>query len=310
MLNKLTDKTIQGIVDYIDKFVELFNDHNHNKINSKGVSRESDYVGLSGNETIAGVKTFSSLIKIPTSTPSDNAHAISKQHLEANYTEDSDVSLVGKSWFLDEDNFASNNASKVASQQSIKAYVDNNYTGDTETDLSSKSWFLDEDTFSSDSATKVASQQSIKAYIDDLGVHDTSKVISLTASDNLRAGSDSESQESDVSAPTYTKVKEIKIRRMGSIRIKFDMRTPEGNAVEGKIYFNGVSRGTERSSNSTSYITYSEDETIDLDDLSDGGGGCYVQLYVKSSAASTYVYTRNFRIYYDRDYSVDYEVIT
>jgi hypothetical protein len=42
----------------------------------------------------------------------------------AGATMDSDASLAGNSYFLDEDNMASDSATKVASQQSIKAYVD------------------------------------------------------------------------------------------------------------------------------------------------------------------------------------------
>jgi hypothetical protein len=42
----------------------------------------------------------------------------------AGATMNADTSLAGNGYFLDEDNFASNAATKVASQQSIKAYVD------------------------------------------------------------------------------------------------------------------------------------------------------------------------------------------
>jgi hypothetical protein len=42
----------------------------------------------------------------------------------AGATMDADTSLAGNGYFLDEDNMASNSATKVASQQSIKAYVD------------------------------------------------------------------------------------------------------------------------------------------------------------------------------------------
>ena len=56
---------------------------------------------------------------------------------------------------LDEDDFATNSATKVASQQSIKAYVDAN-----------SSSVIDEDNFASNSATVAPSQQSVKAYVD------------------------------------------------------------------------------------------------------------------------------------------------
>jgi hypothetical protein len=44
----------------------------------------------------------------------------------AGATMDADTSLVGNGYFLDEDNMASDDATKVPSQQSVKAYVDNN----------------------------------------------------------------------------------------------------------------------------------------------------------------------------------------
>ena len=56
----------------------------------------------------------------------------------------------------DEDNLASNSATHLATQQSIKAYVD----GQTHITL------LDEDNMASDSATQAATQQSVKAYVD------------------------------------------------------------------------------------------------------------------------------------------------
>ena len=63
---------------------------------------------------------------------------------------------VSGSAVLDEDNFASNSATKLATQQSIKTYVD------SQAHLS----LIDEDDMSSDSATRPPSQQSVKAYVD------------------------------------------------------------------------------------------------------------------------------------------------
>src|SRR6056300_211297 len=90
---------------------------------------------------------------------------------------------------LDEDNMASDSDTKLATQQSIKAYVDAedaaiasdtltltnktfdaNGTGNSITNIDSgnflSGFFLDEDNMASDDATAVASQQSIKAYVD------------------------------------------------------------------------------------------------------------------------------------------------
>ena len=100
---------------------------------------------------------------------------------------------VSGSAFLDEDNMASDSATKLASQQSIKAYADG--LKSTSETLSNKTLtspvlntgisgtaFLDEDNMSSNSATKLASQQSIKAYADGLSsVSETLTNKTLTA---------------------------------------------------------------------------------------------------------------------------------
>ncbi len=95
-------------------------------------------------------------------------------------------------WFLDEDAMGSDSAVKLASQQSIKAYVDDtitalslgdastktvgtgdahlvlgiNVTRNVDTDVSANGWVIDEDDLASDDDTKVPTQQSVKAAID------------------------------------------------------------------------------------------------------------------------------------------------
>ena len=64
---------------------------------------------------------------------------------------------VSGSAILDEDNFASDSATKLATQQSIKAYVDAQPNALT---------LIDEDNMATDSATRPPSQQSVKAYVD------------------------------------------------------------------------------------------------------------------------------------------------
>ena len=68
----------------------------------------------------------------------------------------------------DEDNMASDSASHLATQQSIKAYVD-----------ASGLSLIDEDDFSTDSATRPPSQQSVKAYIANQGFADIGLIIAL-----------------------------------------------------------------------------------------------------------------------------------
>jgi hypothetical protein len=89
---------------------------------------------------------------------------------------------VSGSAILDEDNLQSNSATKLATQQSIKAYVDgqvSDVTASSTTTFTNKtltsavlntgvsgSAVLDEDNLASNSNTKLATQQSIKAYVD------------------------------------------------------------------------------------------------------------------------------------------------
>jgi len=79
---------------------------------------------------------------------------------------------------IDEDNLASNSATKLPSQQSVKAYVDAQTTDETaegstnlyytnaRADARITNALIDEDDMSSNSATKLPSQQSVKAYVD------------------------------------------------------------------------------------------------------------------------------------------------
>ena len=84
---------------------------------------------------------------------------------------------------LDEDNMATNSATQLATQQSIKAYVDaqvatkdnsdeitegstNLYFTNARADARITNALKDEDNMASDSATHVPSQQSVKAYVD------------------------------------------------------------------------------------------------------------------------------------------------
>ena len=69
----------------------------------------------------------------------------------------------------DEDNMASDSATHVPSQQSVKAYVDAG-------DLS----LIDEDNFSTDSASRPPSQQSVKAYVDAQDANIASDTLTFT----------------------------------------------------------------------------------------------------------------------------------
>jgi len=124
----------------------------------------------------------------------------------------------------------------------------------------------------------------------------------FVASDTLVVSADTE--RSEVSSATYAKVKEVLVRTQGTIRVKFDLKKDGTNTALGRIYINGVAVGTERDTNSTSYVNYSEDISVEANDL--------VQLYIKPSAndVNKYAYTQNFRFYYTKTATDEYTINT
>ena len=89
------------------------------------------------------------------------------------------VTGIPSSDLIDEDNMSSNSATKVPSQQSVKAYVDAG-------DLS----LIDEDNMSTDSATRPPSQQSVKAYVDTQVATKQASDADLTAIAGLTSAAD------------------------------------------------------------------------------------------------------------------------
>lgn len=81
---------------------------------------------------------------------------------------------------------------------------------------------------------------------------------------------------------TYEKVKEISVGKGGVITVSFRLATAAPGsltyAAVGRIYVNGVAIGTERTTTSSSFVTYTEDITINAGDL--------VQLYIKLNLAN------------------------
>ena len=130
----------------------------------------------------------------------------------ATYNDGADTIVIDVP-ITDEDNIASNSATAIASQQSIKAYVDSQILTKDNTDEitegSSNLYFTnaradaritnalkDEDNMASDSATHVPSQQSVKAYVDAV-------TTSLNAQD-LDATTDSGSIDIDLDTETLS----------------------------------------------------------------------------------------------------------
>ncbi|MCK4518415.1 hypothetical protein KAT92_06565, partial [Candidatus Babeliales bacterium] len=109
-------------------------------------------------------------------------------------------------------------------------------------------------------------------------------------SDDLLHSHDGESYSA---SDAYVKVKTITINTLSptpvTLRIKFDIRTNNSPLhAYGRIYKNGVAVGTERSRNSTGYVTFSEDISFAQGDT--------LELWVHRSG-TCWCYYRNFRVY-------------
>jgi len=87
---------------------------------------------------------------------------------------------------------------------------------------------------------------------------------------------------------SMTKVKDIYFPIAGTYSVSFDMKaTNTGSPVEGRIYVDGAAVGTNRSSNSAVYITYTQDITITA--------GQNIQIY-SSGLGTNYVFIKFFEL--------------
>ena len=103
---------------------------------SKSGDQFTGNITFSGSQTVDGRDLSVDGTKLDTIATNANNYAISSD-------------------LLDQDDMVSNSATKVPSQQSVKAYVDNQTLS-----------LIDEDDMATDSATRPPSQQSVKAYAD------------------------------------------------------------------------------------------------------------------------------------------------
>ncbi len=110
------------------------------------------------------------------------------------------------------------------------------------------------------------------------------------ASDTLKISADT---QRNTNQTTYTLLKNIKVARKGSIRVKFDTYCNFGGPGSGRaqIHKNGQPFGTERNASQT-WTTYSEDLNVDASDQ--------IQLHARNAFDTSYqTSVKNFRIYYD-----------
>jgi|GEM_PF-5275232 len=131
----------------------------------------------------------------------------------------------------------------------------------------------------------------------------TNTLMGTTASVNLKQSADTERTKVNGGAdPNYSLVKSIRVHLPGVYRIKFDLRSDStSQTVYARIYKNGVAYGTEQSTLSTTYVTFSEDLTF--------APGDTIDLYYKSPTTSVGVLVRNFRLYYDKGTIADNSVV-
>ena len=131
------------------------------------------------------------------------------------------------------------------------------------------------------------------------GIPTFTNTVSISASDNLKYSSDAEKINSGSTDNTYRLQKQFTIYRNGVIRVKFDAKPH--NTYEtcyAQIFINGAPAGTEQNLYQTSgpdYITYSNDLSVKLGDK--------IELWTKR--ASTRVYVKNYRLYFDRNITAD-----
>ena len=124
----------------------------------------------------------------------------------------------------------------------------------------------------------------------------TSKV--FTADDNLRHSNDT---EQSMQGQAYVKKKEILLDKdIPACRIKFDIKNDSGFPYDtkAKIYKNGVALGTEQTTDTTSYVTKTEDFT-------DFVSGDLIQIYICCPEhAGVINFVQNMRIYFSYTHTI------
>lgn len=68
------------------------------------------------------------------------------------------------------------------------------------------------------------------------------------------------------SSTIYTLIRRVTMLLSGVVRVSFSIRTNGGATAYGRLYKNGVPIGIERSNNSTTEVTYTEDVTVAAND--------------------------------------------
>jgi hypothetical protein len=92
------------------------------------------------------------------------------------------------------------------------------------------------------------------------------------------------------SSTAFTKLKETRVYFNGTIRTYFELASgTSGQTVHGQVYRSGAAVGTDRSTTSTTYVSFTED-------IAGWFAGDYYQIYGHSESSTVYCYVRNQQI--------------
>ena len=255
---------------------------------------DTNYVAMTGNQTVAGIKTFSSFPVSPSSAPTADYEMANKKYVDDTAfagVPDATESTPGKAELATQaetddgtDDERIVTPKKLATTTNIPAGVATALGGKVAT--TGNETVNGVKTFGSipvlPASNPTTDNQAVrKAYIDGK--------FSVTPGDYLLLSADTERTSNSTS---YAKVKEITLGIKGTIRIKFDMKAElsSGRTAYAKIYRNDVAVGTEQTQSNNVYTTKSED-------ISGWNIGDKLQLYIKNSQSDWPAYAKNLQLY-------------
>jgi hypothetical protein len=247
-------------------------------------------VNNSGNETIAGIKTFSSFPISPSSDPTTDYQVVNKKYVDtvgSAGTPDATEATKGKMVIASQaktdagtDDASALTPLKYATTTKIPAVVATALSGKMEASALST-----DGTMADNSNAEVPSQKAVKTY---------AATFTTIVSENLRNSDDAQVTivaGAGTFPASYSKVKEILLNEaLPATTVKFDL-TGTNYAMYAKIYVNGSAVGTERLIYSGS-TTYSEN-------LTGLASGALIQIYWRSDYNMCGGNIKNLRLYYD-----------
>jgi len=245
---------------------------------------DTNYVAMTGNQTVAGIKTFSSFPVSPSSAPTADYEMANKKYVDDTAfagVPDATESTPGKAELATQaetddgtDDERIVTPKKLATTLGGKVSTTGNETVNGVKTFGSIPVLPASDPTTDNQAVR-------KLYAEKMGG-------CYVAGDTLLISSDTERQ---TDSGSYVKLKEIHIPKGGTLRIKFSVAAAVNvGSAYAKIYRNGVAVGTERE------VTFGEGYEEFSEDISGWNPGDFVQIYAKKSNAAISK-VKNFRIY-------------